>query len=337
MVEIIFSDNGGRWNEIVRSMERYDFFHLAEYHNLDTSGQAVLFSFEQGDDSFAFPLILRRIEGTDYCDITSVYGYAGPLQRRSVPCKEVLRNFHEALKNYFTANRIVSAFSRLHPLIPSQDLILEGLGSRPQTNITVGIDLTIPAGEQWNHYSHSLKNRINRQRRIGIEVLKASGKEDMDAFIRIYRDTMDRVGAEDSYYYPPDYFYRFAEQIDSELFLAKFNGIYICGSLCTFCNGIIEAHLSGTSTDHLYLSPLKLIWDEVRLEGNKRAMKVFHLGGGFHGRQDSLYDFKSQFSNQRYHFCTWHYIHDAEMYEVLTTIRRRNNGHTPSFFPTYRS
>ena len=116
MLEIIPAGNSKRWNEIVRSLPEYDFYHLAEYHCLDLSGEALLLHFTHKKGTFVLPVLLREIAGTDYRDITSVYGYAGPLSSENNPDTEALRSFHEALKHYFDTQRVVSVFSRLHPL-----------------------------------------------------------------------------------------------------------------------------------------------------------------------------------------------------------------------------
>lgn len=129
-------------------MHEYDFYHLAEYHRLDTSGEAFLLYFANETDAFAFPVIVRNIEGTEYKDITSVYGYAGPLSRKSHPAPEAIRLFQEELKKYLDDNRIISVFARLHPLFEDQSSLLQNRGEVSDTNLTVAIDLTLPEKEQ---------------------------------------------------------------------------------------------------------------------------------------------------------------------------------------------
>jgi hypothetical protein len=45
MFKIVSSDQKDQWNAIVRSMNQYDFYHLAEYHQLEYSGQSLLLCF----------------------------------------------------------------------------------------------------------------------------------------------------------------------------------------------------------------------------------------------------------------------------------------------------
>jgi len=336
MLEIITADDEQRWNEIIRSMDAYDFYHLAFYQQLDASGRALLLHFQNGAASFALPVVVRKIEGTDWHDLTSVYGYAGPLSRDEHPAAEDIRLFQEALKDYFDAHRIVSVFSRLHPLLENQKQLLNGLGEVNNLNLTVGIDLRVPESEQRKQYARSLKYKINYLKKKGITVVKASSKEEVNAFIRIYEENMDRVQAARSYYFSPEYFHAILEKTDACIFLAVYRGEWISGTLCTFCNGFMQAHLNATKNDFLPLSPLKLVLEQARIEGMKRGMSYLHLGGGRDGKNDSLFDFKSRFSTIHFPFKIWKYIHNRNMYEALSLGKREENG-SENFFPLYRT
>jgi hypothetical protein len=335
-VEIIRVDQEQKWNERIQSMHEYDFYHQAAYHRLDLSGEAFLLYFRNARAAFALPVIVRNIEGTAYKDITSVYGYAGPLSRDPDPAPEDIRCFHEELKHYMDANEVVSAFARLHPLFEDQTLLLKDVGEVSDTNLTVVLDLHLPPSVQRSQYASSLKNDINRLERIGIIIQEAKTKEDIDIFAAIYRETMRRVKASERYWFPNQYFYDFLSSIPSVLFLAYYKDIPISGSLFTVCNGIIQTHLSATKDAYLRLSPLKYIWDQIRIMGNSEKLSYMHLGGGHSGKNDSLFQFKSQFSSLRRMFKVWKYIHNPQVYEALIQEKHSANLADTTFFPLYR-
>jgi hypothetical protein len=336
MLEIITADNPEKWDEIVRSMYEYDFYHLIAYHRLDQSGEIFLFYFHNETAAFALPVIQRNIDGTVYKDLTSVYGYSGPLSCNKNPSEEDIRLFQEELKKYFDANHIIAAFARLHPLLENQSLLLADLGEVKDLNLTIGIDLTLQETQQRAQYARSLKNRINHLKRQGVNIVKASNKEEINAFIEIYKENMDRVNAAGIYYFPVDYFYHFLKEIDSCILLAAYKNQWVSGSLCTFCNGIMQAHLNATRDDFLYLSPLKLVLEQARREGMARGMKCLHLGGGRSGCDDSLFVFKSRFSDSRFVFKVWTYIHNKEIYNAILTKKYNGNVPETDFFPLYR-
>jgi hypothetical protein len=336
MFEIISLDLKSRWNEIIRSMDQYDFYHLADYHRLDHSGTPLLLHFSTKNADLSLPVILRSIEGTEYMDITSVYGYAGPLSARETVDIQSVEAFQKELLHFFDSYRVVSAFARLHPLFKGQKELLTGLGEVIDTNLTVGIDLALPENEQRKHYSRSLKYKINSLKKKGVTIVAASTAKEVDVFRAIYKENMDRVHASERYFFSSDYFYTILNEIDSCILLAFYKDEFISGSLCTFCNGIVQAHLNATRDDFLYLSPLKLVLEQARIEGIKRKMQWLHLGGGRSGADDSLFVFKSRFSDLRFPFKTWKYIHNKSIYAQLISTKFSSDIPQSSFFPLYR-
>ncbi|MDR0834200.1 MAG: hypothetical protein LBN93_08475 [Candidatus Symbiothrix sp.] len=335
MLEVIDISQSERWDEIVRSMHAYDFYHLPAYHRLDTSGQPLLLYCKTNTDAFVLPIILRDIPGTTYKDITSVYGYAGPLSQTNNPSASDIGLFQEDLKVYFDVHHIVSMFTRLHPLFENQAHLLTGLGETVDLNQTVAIDLTQPEAKQRKQYAHSLKNDINRLKN-SLSIKEAKSKEDIDAFIDIYYDNMKRVNASEKYFFSNDYFYQFFETINSTLLLAIYQGELISGSLFTECHGIVQSHLSATRSEYLYLSPVKYIWECIRRLAQAKNDTIFHLGGGFGGKDDSLFAFKSQFSKCRFMFQTGRYIHNQAVYAHLVAEKFKNEVPQSSYFPLYR-
>ena len=336
MFSILSLEQKDEWNAIVRSMSQYDFYHLAEYHLLEHSGQSLLLHFSSKSTEFALPVIIRPIDETENNDITSVYGYAGPLSNCENPDIQAVKEFQNELLHFFDKFKIVSVFSRLHPLFNNQELILSGLGDIVDTNQTVGIDLSLTEQEQKKQYSHSVKNHISRLKRKNIIVKKAETREEIDIFIEIYKENMKRVNASKMYFFENDYFYRFFENIPSSLFLAYYEEQAICGSLFTICNGIVQPHLSATHDEYLRWSPLKLVWDHIRIDAVEKNARWMHLGGGVGGTDDSLFQFKAQFSNLRFIFKTWRYIHNEEVYTRLVSEKYPDNIPFSSFFPLYR-
>jgi len=336
MFKILSINQKDEWNAIIRSMNQYDFYHLAEYHQLDHSGQPLLLHFSSNGISIALPVILRAIGGTAYNDLTSVYGYAGPLSNMKRQDKQVVKDFQKELLHFFDSRRIISVFSRMHPLFSNQELLLAGLGTVVDTNQTVGIDLSLPEQEQKRQYAHSVKNHINRLKRKNVLVEKRQTKESIDIFVEIYKENMDRVSASKMYFFQNDYFYRLMEELPASLFLAYYKGQAISGSLFTSCNGIVQPHLSATLNEYLRWSPLKLVWDCIRLDAIQKNEKWLHFGGGVGGADDSLFQFKAQFSDLRFSFKTWRYIHDEKIYTQLVSEKYQETVPHATFFPAYR-
>jgi hypothetical protein len=329
-METVGLNNSRKWNEIVSSMPEYDFYFLAAYQALEKTGTPLLLCSE----NVVLPVVLRKIPDTNYCDITSVYGYAGPLAKDLSPIN--IAAFQRELKTVFDEFRIVSAFSRLHPLFDFQENIFKNFGQIKENGTVVCIDLRLPENEQRRQYSHSLKNQLNRLRKSDRWTVRPyQNQADVEAFAAIYKNNMQRVNASKMYFFDKEYFSRFLETLPSNLYLACYDGRPVCGSLFTECRGIIQTHLSATCDEFLHLSPLKYVWDEIRNYGAANGFNYLHLGGGLGGGCDSLFEFKAQFSKIRLPFQTWRYVHNPPIYAELSRARFGNQPPECDYFPIY--
>jgi acetyltransferase-like isoleucine patch superfamily enzyme len=326
------------WSVIVERSIEYDFYHTQSYNFLDKEHNPILCVFAFGTDFIAIPLIIRAIPNSVYFDCTSVYGYAGPISNLVFNCisMEIKSQFAKELMLFFKKKKIVAAFSRLHPLINNY-LIFDDFGNIVNSNKTVAIDLRLTPEEQKQQYRKSNKYEINQLRKNGFEVVEAKSKGDIDAFINIYNETMNRLNASKEYYFDDDYFHSFLDNscYSSVLLVAKKEGVVAAGAIFTVNNKIMQYHLAGTLEKFNKFSPMKLILDEARLLGNHLNLDFLHLGGGVsNSEEDTLFKFKSGFSNNWYQFKTWQLVVNQERYNQLVL---ENNIETDGgYFPLYR-
>jgi dTDP-4-amino-4,6-dideoxygalactose transaminase len=346
---VLRTEQQQEWVEVLGRVVRHDFYHLPGYHRVEErrlEATAHLFTYSEGDYLIALPLLLRSAGEAQpgWNDATSVYGYGGPLASHERMPEPVIRNFQAALREALFEWRAIAAFSRLHPLIAQQDLLV-GLGEFRSNGQTVSIDLTIPLQNQVAQHCSTCRRRINKQRRESIVTcLYDQEKRFLSEFSSVYAETMRRVNAASAYSFEEDYFSRLARELGSvlQLFVAVIGGKVASGGLFTSCDGIVEYHLGGTRDEFLKLSPMTLILDTVRLWANQIGARVFHLGGGVGAKEDSLFHYKAGFSGRRHSFTTWRWIVVPEIYRELCEQRARMNerqGLEPAladYFPTYR-
>lgn len=331
--------NDSRWSEIVNKSKHFDFYHSRSYHLLEKENRPVLFVASFDQDFVALPLIIRAIPHTSFFDCTSVYGYCGiisSLEIKNIP-SNLITYFKEELLFFFKNNHIISVFSRLHPLVPN-DSFFHDFGIVKKINKTVTIDLSIPSDLQRKQYRKSNKSELNQLRRKGFEVVKAETKEEIDAFITIYHETMNRVDASENYYFNHDYFYTLLDNncFKSNLLLAKKEGEIVAGAIFTITNNIMQYHLAGTAEAYIKETPMKLIIDEARLLGNEKKLDHLHLGGGVGGSdEDSLFRFKSGFSDYTSDFKIWQMIVDHKKYNEL--VEKAMVDVNKTYFPLYRA
>ena len=154
----------------------------------------------------------------------------------------------------------------------------------------------------------------------------------------MYYKNMDRVNASPNYYFDEKYF---SDIINMEGYENKLVLIYdgtelICGAVLLLSENIIRNHLSATSPDYLKESPSKLLTDEISMIGRRLGKKIFHLGGGVGGKEDSLFEFKRYFSDLQITDRIWCYINDYGAYNTLVSKSLWQPEPESGYFPLYR-
>lgn len=350
-MKVLTIDQKDEWETELGGAYQRDFYHTHTYHALAESrgeGIAHMWVYREGIYMIALPLLVRSLEdvngfeesGRDWRDAVSVYGYAGPVaSHRDIP-EAVVKNFQMALAKSLQEHRIISVFSRLHPLIPSEGIIA-GLGDRIFYGETIAIDLTLTPEEQWERFRTNHQRRIRKLRRSDYTFIHDVERKYLCEFVEIYTETMLRVGAEERYFFDDAYFRGLFDGVaqGAHLFLLTSGGTPVCGGVFIECDGIVEFHLGGTRTGELQLSPMKMMIDEARLWASSKCFRMLHLGGG----RESLFHFKAGFSDRTYPFSTWQWVINSEVYETACQCKAaadaRNGLHATSrdFFPRYRS
>jgi lipid II:glycine glycyltransferase (peptidoglycan interpeptide bridge formation enzyme) len=112
-------------------------------------------------------------------------------------------------------------------------------------------------------------------------------------------------------------------------------GAFVCGTLLTETQGIVQYHLSGSTDNSLAWSPSKLMIHEITLWARNHGYKTFHLGGGLGAQADSLLRFKAGFSPLRADFMTCRLMFDAEKYRYVCS-QTEPSALFNNFFPQYR-
>jgi hypothetical protein len=342
-LEVISTSDAGRWNEVVSRAENVDFCHLLSCHRVaerNGEGVAHLFVYHDGPAMVAIPLLIRLIadESDGPTDATSVYGYGGPVVSAPELSHDVVTGFQAALAAELRERRVVSVFSRMHPLIHTSGMI-EGLGLVRTEGQTISIDLADGQGGT-RGYNQNCRRSLRKLQNIGVQAFHDSDKRYLTDFAAIYAGTMKRSDAAENYRYSLEYFEWLASELGDvlRLFVAEYEGVIIAASLVTRVAGIVQDYLGGTSADYLRWSPDRLIVDTERQWALESGAHVLHLGGGRGSSADSLLAYKAAFSDRRHDFATWRWILDATAYEHLTS--RAGSGAALGVaaprFPEYR-
>lgn len=326
------------WTAYIQRSIHHDFHHTWSYHSLGEDTDPFLFVFEEQDIFIALPLLKRTIEGTDWSDLSSVYGYTGPISNHDFETLDetMIDRFRLSFLDFMKNGKHVCVFSRLQPFL-DQPRLLEKIGGLRDNGQTVYIDLRIPIEMQRLKYEKRLARKIRQLRNKDFQIREADSLSDIKAFSTMYLDNMERNGASSRYLYDEAYFKRLLNttEPDCRLIMVYDGSTPICGNIIMYTRHVIRNHLSATAAAYTQLSPSKLIIDEISIIARKLGISYYHLGGGLNGKPDSLFQFKSAFSDLILEDRTWCFIADQERYQQLVDARAAPKEST--FFPQYRA
>ena len=355
------------WQECLNTIP-HDFYHLPGYleleaHRQNATAEAIVI--RNGLEVFFLPYLIRecdRHEDIDKSardriyDVISPYGYSGILVSSVGQNPIFIKKCLTLIYDYWQQQHICSAFIRLHPILNSyidssmfaSDIAVENKDLKtnlsPRGNVIV-CDLTNDLDDIWKQIRSSHRTKISKLRRSGFTVRMVPAEKYLDVFIGIYLETMSRVNASKIYYFTKDYFEKLVQVLGDRLALCvvEIDNEVIAASIITEVSGIVQYHLGGTKTEYLPRSPTTLMFDYIIRWAKERNNHYLNLGGGLGSNQDSLYHFKSGFSDRVKSFATIEAIVDRRIYNRLTQSRAEVLGMTlleiqdTSFFPSYRA
>lgn len=328
----------------------HDIYHRPEFLRLTAKyegGDPLAFYGEDHGEKFLIPLLVRQLPPelgapSVWRDLITPYGYPSPIQSPGSDSSK-LDLFIQTFCSACEERNIISAFIRLHPLLPLPLEILEKYGRLVRHGETVAIDLRLSEENMWKQTRENHRRTIKNLHRSGFTV-GIDNWDYLEDFIHIYRATMERLGADDFYYFTNEYFYDLKSCLGDLLHLCVVlspggevasGGLFIAGN-----TGIVEYHLGGTNEMYLKEAPSKLMFDFVRRWAKHAGCDLFHLGGGLGGRSDMLFRFKAGFSKIQRDFYTLRLVFDSTSYSNLNQAWQNRSGEVvdtmSDFFPLYR-
>lgn len=348
--------NDPAWKETLRGLP-HETYQRPEYVALEARRtcslpRAMRLTDDSGQKVFLLPYLLRDCAEVDpsitpgtVWDVVSPYGYPGYLFNNAARQDPHFRR--QALKEllgHWRTEGVCSAFLRLNPILNDDTSELNELDCQLTTSQTISIELTGAEEEIWNNVHRKLRTTIRRSRRIDCVVREVDYEPNITVFQEIYEDTMARASAKSTYYFGREYFQELASLGDDvHILVVEFGGEIVAATIVLECGEIVQAHLAGTRSEHINLSPLCILLYEAGLWAKSRGNRLLHLGGGLGGAEDKLLSFKSKFSPMRHNFTSVRIVVDQPRYQDLVKRRAqavsttRDTPRDPNYFPAYRS
>jgi hypothetical protein len=331
-IETLFTKDD--WNRVLECFDEYDFVHTFDFHHVSQEngeGLPIIFAVRDGNGSYVacWPALRREIPGTSLFDLTSVYGYAGPLLTGQEGSEQCLNLIFDAMRKM----GIVTLFSRMHPLFVEQIDKLELRGERLGDVIVIDVQHQKPLVS----YRAGHRYEIRKALASGVKIHVDHQCESISQFINIYQQTMLDLNASTYYSFNEDYFEKLkgATEFKPFILFAELDSKKIAASMFIVTGRLMQYYLSGTVGEHRRLSPSKAIIASAHEIAKSMGIEKIILGGGVGSREDQLFQFKNGFSDRRMPFYVFKKIIIDSTYTALCE-ERGSDPTVTGYFPAYR-
>jgi len=338
------------WNSIVDTLYsdikdiyyRYEYFNLYSKH-YDVKPEAIFW--EDDNLSIFWTHLIRDIskinqyEKFDYCDLTTPYGYGGPLivfrSNEDKKVEESIKLFFEEYTQHCLKNNFVCEFIRFHPINNTSVYFVKEIDVH-YLNDTVVVNLDHKLEELWYRIKKGHRYNIKKSIANGceVEITGQPTKKDLEMFTKLYYETMSKNKASKKYYFEKQYIEDHFQILNSILVKVIYEQEIVCAAIFLLDGKIINYHLSGMNYNFkkLYLTDL-MLWEAIKW-GNENGYRYLHLGGGL-TENDSLFKFKRGFSDDVRKFYIGKHVFDMNSYKTLLDLDLNSRSES-SFFPAYR-
>lgn len=330
------------WRALLREVQAEDVFFSPEYlkcNEILYNGQAECFVYQGPEALIIYPYIICPIEGTNYFDITSAYGFGGFI---GWPRYKELDNFRKLFREYCHKRGIVSEFIRFHPFYGNHQISTDETENVTFLQNVVYSRTDISEDEIKRSINKEAWKKIRKAMRNELKLIHSLDDYYYEEFINIYYETMIRLNAAKFYLFSRDFFVmlKLLNHRSLQLFLASYGDEIIGGLLVVSSEDFSYNFLSGSKTCYNFQGVNDFLQYNALSWAGQTGKKKHMLGGGLKG-EDSLFKFKAKFSPLRLSYYIGRYIYLPDAYEKLCNEYYSSISHSPltvdhNWFPVYR-
>lgn len=346
--QVLGVENRIEWLRELEKLEglKPDLHYRPEYCYLYRDiGEPRLFIYREGKASILYPFLLRKVNRLPWFendlyeelyDITSVYGYGGPIATSDVG-EQKWANFRRCFDSFCAERRIITEFIRFHPLLGNH-CRMEGLIEVQRASSVVQVDLRRSEEEIWREYEHNTRKNINKAYREGLEVLLEETPYRFEDYLSVYHHTLERNNAGEFYFFSREFYEMIHRDLPESFLYAHTikDGRVVSTELLLYNQTYLHSFLGGTLRDFYSFRPNNILKHEVIKWAKRRGIEFFLLGGGCRDG-DGIFQYKRSFYRRGVmDFYIGKKVHCPETMERLLNLISSSNCSDADYFPRYR-
>lgn len=340
--------NQAEWDSLIDRLpnELRDVHYTSAYNRIWTrtfGSQIFLAALSKEDAILVAPFQIKQVQGPKLSqfeanEISTPYGFSGPLFWGASSPSESYREFAEALHFWALSNKVASEFTLIHPLMPqiAENLRTQNMSLSFEKKVVV-IDLEPEFSRIRSTFNRGCKSNLARSEKSGICVdqVPATG-QNLERFHQLYWSTMERHQAKKRWFFPQAFWEETFSNLGgrASLLVARRGDVWLGAYVLIRDDHRSYYHFAGSTPEGAELRAPYLLMREAIVWAQSAGCKWLHLGGGTTSGDDSLMRFKSSFSKETRSLYSLRRIHDSSTYFALA--RASGAAEENSFFPAYR-
>lgn len=327
------------WNRIVKENSDIDVYYLPQYLELfqlngDGKTQVAIVYIDK-DNFLLFPYFLRKVKKSDYLDISSPYGYGGPMIKGN---QIKINEFYLQFYKHCESNNIITSFVRFHLFdsCPS-----DFSGQIKNTNDVLIVNTNKKIEELFNEYNRSVRKSIRAAERNNVTVIIDEENKYLKEFYDIYIKTMQNNNANSYYFFSYEYFEKLIELLPNNI--KFFHSIYenkiVASELILYSKRFSYSFLGGSLKEYIHMRTNNILKHKIIEWSHNNQIEYFVLGGGYE-KDDGIFRYKQTFTKTEpiIFFIGKKIIMKKEYEEISKDFCAKNNLKASEivFFPIYR-
>lgn len=325
------------WN--ILPIERQDVFFLPGYLEAcqnEKRGKGMCMAVTENESVFLYPFLKKEIsfdtensEGRKYYDITTPYGYGGPVVNFSGDDIGFLKSAWNAFSTWCSEHSIVTEFCRFHSIVSNHIWVSEEMQVIKDRE-TVAFDLKqYPTAFLGSSYYHNHRGMVRKAIREEFTFHVEDFEERLVWFVDKYNETQKKLQASPETFFSEAYFRTLLEKLGRRVWLGviKKNGDAVTAVLVMEGNNDAYLHLMAYFNDGPAKGMVNYLYHEVAMNVAKKDLHMLQVGGGkTNSPDDPLFLFKTRLSSVRHEFYIGKRIHNQTKYKELIERYKSQKG-----------
>jgi hypothetical protein len=340
-----------KYNRILKEFKRPTLFYSLQYCGFSSENILNYFILsENNSPKILMPFFLNEVKtnllkdnNKKYYDVTSPYGYSGPLFNKNIN-DEVIKIFWKYVDNWYKENNVITEFIRFN--LNNNHEHYTGHLVHTLNNIKghlTNFELL------WTNFKQKVRNNYRKAKKYDLKIKLESEiitQKIIDDFYLIYIKTMERKTASETYFYSKNHFINLIDDNKGKVLIAFVykDSVPISTEFIIFINDSLYSYLGGTLSEYFNLRPNDFLKIEV-IKWALKNNKTYYILGGGRIDYDSLYQYKKSFfpKDEDVIFYTGRKIINQNVYKSLISqigvdaiAISDSLTNTKAYFPLYR-